>query len=248
MKVSNAWIRHSHIKIGPFNFNLTPSDLMLVVGENGSGKTSLLNVLSGLNHFDEGMVDSEGIHLLVPDESTLFDQIRVDQVLASLSDFTADSQRYHEMFKEEKHLYGLELTSSRKNLLKFYFYALQDKQVFLLDEPDLYLDEKDFEAMLFLLLQQQKNQITILSSNRPWLYERYATHYLIFKENEVIFQGSVNEFQSQYSYVFGEDVEKYKDSILFQTTRDFGKEAIVKGNHHPASLKEFMKVLGDQDA
>ncbi len=247
MKVSNAWIHYSNIEMGPFDFNLKASDFLLVVGENGSGKTSLLNVLSGLNHFDVGTLDSEGVHLLVPDESTLFDQIRVDQVFASLSDFTADSQRCHEMFKEEKHLYGLELTSSRKNLLKFYFYALQEKEVFLLDEPDLYLDEKDFEAMLFLLLQQQQNQITILSSNRPWLYDRYATHYLIFKENKVIFQGSVDEFQSQYSYVVSEDVEKYKDSILFKTTRTFGKEAIVKGNHHPASLKEFMKVLGDQD-
>lgn len=45
---------------GPLDFALRAGEVMLVEGDNGSGKTSLLRVLTGLLHADGGEIEQYG--------------------------------------------------------------------------------------------------------------------------------------------------------------------------------------------
>ena len=65
LKVSNLTIERGH-KIIVRNFNLvaTPGDLIQIVGKNGSGKTSILRIISGLMPLFEGSVEWEGKSIL----------------------------------------------------------------------------------------------------------------------------------------------------------------------------------------
>ena len=65
LKVSNLTIERGH-KLVVKNFNLvaTPGDLIQIVGKNGSGKTSILRIISGLMPLFEGSVEWEGKSIL----------------------------------------------------------------------------------------------------------------------------------------------------------------------------------------
>jgi putative ATP-binding cassette transporter len=48
-------------ELGPIDFELRRGEVVLVVGDNGSGKTTFLNVLAGLLDIDEGRVTVDGV-------------------------------------------------------------------------------------------------------------------------------------------------------------------------------------------
>ena len=65
LKVSNLTIERGY-KLVVKNFNLlaAPGDLIQIVGKNGSGKTSILRIISGLMPLFEGSVKWEGRSIL----------------------------------------------------------------------------------------------------------------------------------------------------------------------------------------
>ena len=92
-----------------FSLNLKNSEIVLLEGENGVGKTSLLNMISGLISPDKGSIkictksiielgnQKKKIFTYIPDKNCLKDNLSVNENLKNwlkLSDLNVNNQNY----------------------------------------------------------------------------------------------------------------------------------------------------------
>ena len=92
-----------------FSLNLKNSEIVLLEGENGVGKTSLLNMISGLISPDKGSIkictksiielgnQKKKIFTYIPDKNCLKDNLSVNENLKNwlkLSDLKVNNQNY----------------------------------------------------------------------------------------------------------------------------------------------------------
>ncbi len=66
----------SHPVLKEISFTIDPGDFVIILGESGCGKTTLLNLLAGLDHADQGEILQDGSPLtgIHPSRSMLFQQ------------------------------------------------------------------------------------------------------------------------------------------------------------------------------
>jgi putative ABC transport system ATP-binding protein len=68
------------------SFDVAPGELLALVGRSGSGKTTMLNMLGGLDHPDEGTVVVDGVEVTALDDEGLT-RLRRDSVAYVFQNF-----------------------------------------------------------------------------------------------------------------------------------------------------------------
>jgi putative ABC transport system ATP-binding protein len=68
------------------SFDVAPGELLALVGRSGSGKTTMLNMLGGLDHPDEGTVVIDGVEVTALDDEGLT-RLRRDSVAYVFQNF-----------------------------------------------------------------------------------------------------------------------------------------------------------------
>lgn len=147
------------------NLQIHHGDCVVLVGKNGSGKSSLLRCLSGWNRIDHGTIDLQGSpiekmtpveksrHLgLLPQQIHLFDNLPILEWLGNAR------FRFNESWKQsEQHIRSLlqtenlepllqrswnQLSGGEKQRLALLGLKLQETNAWMLDEPGNHLDPK----------------------------------------------------------------------------------------------------------
>jgi heme exporter protein A len=76
-----ACVRGGRILFEGLSFALTPGDAALVIGPNGTGKSSLIRIAAGLLPAAEGRVEGEGARALLAETAALDPELRVAAAL-----------------------------------------------------------------------------------------------------------------------------------------------------------------------
>lgn len=135
--------------VGPIDLELVPGEIVYLVGGNGSGKSSLIRLLSGLYHPDKGDIAVDGnrvfrssypayreLFAFVPTDFHLFDQLygveevseeEVAQLLTRM-DLSRKTQFVDGRFTETR------LSTGQRKRLALISAILEDKQIYILDE------------------------------------------------------------------------------------------------------------------
>ena len=243
-------------------FSIQRGEHVAVIGDNGTGKTTLLKILNGLIQADEGefrlgskvkiaYYDQE--HAVLHMEKTLFDEIqdtypdmnntRVRNVLAAFL-FTGD-----DVYKRVGDLSGGE--RGRVSLAKL---MLSDANFLILDEPTNHLDIQGKEVLeeairnyegtvLYVshdryFINQTATRIMELFSNRFDNYIGNYDYYLEKKEDVRSYGDSLQKDVVQNTWVDPEELKKAQEKEAAKQDWASQKEFAAKKRKWETSLKK----------
>ena len=243
-------------------FSIQRGEHVAVIGDNGTGKTTLLKILNGLIQADEGefrlgskvkiaYYDQE--HAVLHMEKTLFDEIqdtypdmnntRVRNVLAAFL-FTGD-----DVYKKVGDLSGGE--RGRVSLAKL---MLSDANFLILDDPTNHLDIQGKEVLeeairnyegtvLYVshdryFINQTATRIMELFSNRFDNYIGNYDYYLEKKEDVRSYGDSLQKDTVQNTWVDPEELKKAQEKEAAKQDWASQKEFAAKKRRWETSLKK----------
>lgn len=159
------------------SFQVARGQSLAIRGANGSGKSSLLRILSGLQAPTEGKIQKEGRQGYLALDLHLYPSLTARQHL----DFAGQVKGITDgldladfgLAGHEDKLVGTYSTGMRTRL-KFAMMMLDDPDILLLDEPTAALDEAGQELLAHHLTSRTDRAI-ILATNDPTDL-RFATH------------------------------------------------------------------------
>ncbi len=239
----------SHFSLEDISFQVEPGYIVGLIGENGAGKTSLLNCILGLYQPGEGSIYVDGHSLKEESEKAkeqlafVLDQSIFPPVLsgaeigkyygAMYKDFQYND--YFEWLKrfripEKKALKKLSKGNEIKVQLAF---ALSRKaKLIVMDEPTAGLDpvfRKEFIDFLFQIIEDGERSI-LLSTHLTSELDQIADYILYLKKGKAEFYLSKEELIDRYILIQGSEtrINYYRKSVIGSRIRDNYCEALVE--------------------
>ena len=187
-------VRKSHegrLLIEDLSFNLPVGGIVGVVGANGTGKTTLLEMIAGIESPDAGTLrvgDTVTIAYVdqsrdaLADENTVWREISGGRETIAVGSFEMHSRAYVGRFNfrgtdQEKQV-GL-LSGGERNRVHLAKLLVQGANLLLLDEPTNDLDVETLRALEEALLDFPG--CAVIVSHDRWFLDRLATHMLAFE-------------------------------------------------------------------
>ena len=238
-------------KLGKFeldniSFNLPKGYIMGLVGQNGSGKTSIINIILGLYKIERGHVLVDGMDI-TEYEKEVKDRIGFvlcddlfHPYLSLLENANLYGKYYSKYSKDEfvDYCERFQIDANKKlskfstgQKLKFQFaFALSHKpKLLLLDEPVGNFDpefRKEFLSILSEFIEDGEHSI-LISTNTTMELEAMADYITMIKRGKIVFSMEKEAMCEKYKLVKGEEckidlIDKnriiYKESGSYQTT------------------------------
>lgn len=179
-------------------FTLSKKDKISIMGESGQGKTTILNVLSGIYPLNGGQIlidgkavnnpkldvvyisqDIELFDLSIRDNLTLGKNISDEKIMelfkdAGLTEWYANLANGLDEVVGEK---GVKLSTGQRQRLNMIRGILIDKEVYFLDEPTSNLDKESEERIIRMIDQYLKDKTCIIVTHRDSMKRLCDKHY-----------------------------------------------------------------------
>jgi len=204
--------------IRDFSYTFKRSDRIGVIGKNGSGKTTFLNILTGQLEADRGEID--------PAQNTVFgyytqheisfnDEQRVIDVVKEVAEMveiskgnfiTASQFLQHFMFPPDMHYNKVKnLSGGEKRRLQLLRVLMKNPNFLILDEPTNDLDLMTLNVLEDFLFQFEG--CLLLVSHDRYFMDRLVEHIFVFNEHD----GYIKDFPGNYTD-YRDQIEEEKQS------------------------------------
>ena len=189
------------------NFTLPPAGIVGVIGPNGTGKTTLVRMIMGLEQPTAGTFTvgqtvklsyADQQHKSIDPEKTVYEVISQNSEWIQLGNRQVPARAYVARFNftgaDQEKKCGV-LSGGERNRLHLALALKEGGNVLLLDEPTNDIDVNTLRA-LEEGLENFAGCAVVISHDR-WFLDRIATHILSFEgDSKVVFyQGSYSEFE-----------------------------------------------------
>ncbi|MGM0429579.1 MAG: ABC transporter ATP-binding protein [Pseudomonadota bacterium] len=218
LSVNNVTKRYRTVTaVDAISLDIQPGKIQALLGPNGAGKSSLVRMLVGLTHPDEGeiVVENNGqiIELTyhdfayLPEDRGLYqDRSILDNLnyIASLrglklSDIRGDIDSWLERFEltDRKDEPLRQMSKGNQQKVQLIATLLHDPQLVILDEPFSGLDPVNQEHVLTVLSElRERGKTVVLSAHQMELVERLADTMLLMNKGRAVAQGSLQEIRN----------------------------------------------------
>lgn len=199
-------------------FQINPGEVVCLLGRNGSGKTSLLSLISGIRPASGGEITLFG---QATSNTTIGPEIRRRMAIAPESPrfpvglsvrqcakFTRAShaekwdQAYFEFllneFEIESHRKASKLSRGQRTAFAIILALARKPDLLILDDPTLGLDAVARQSLLGILIQvlaESTSPTMLLATHDPELVERMSDHILVIQKGRLIKQTSLEQLQ-----------------------------------------------------
>lgn len=201
----------SHKVLEDISFTIEPGKIVGLLGPNGSGKTSLIKIMSGLINDYSGIVEIDGnrpgvetkkIVSYMPEKTYLADWMRPIDAVNVFADFYSDFDKNKAMELLER--FQLPLKQKAKTMSK----GMQEKlqltlvicraaKLYLLDEPLGGVDPAARAFILDLIMNNYaKDSSVILSTHLINDLEQVFDHALMIGQGKVLLNSPVEEIHN----------------------------------------------------
>lgn len=242
-----------------------------LIGNNGTGKSTLLKLITGELKPDSGTVISEGSIVLFPQDFSIYNNKSVAEVLlvkeklcslekiiagkstqsdySILNDEWDLNERINEVFSEAK-LTGINLdrkfhtlSGGEKSRLLFTSLLLNKPDFALLDEPTNHLDTES-RNILYSLIKKYKRGLLIVSHDRELL--NLMQEILELSSKGVKMYGGNYEFYKEQKQIETEAAQNTFEALNQQYNKSVKEkiDALEKQEKRSASGKKKMKSGG----
>ena len=199
-----------HLLIDKLSLEIAPGSIVGIVGGNGTGKTTLFNLLTGEAKADEGQFSfGSSVELVYVDQSrdslsnnkTVWEEISAGQDIIRVGNYELNSRAYAGRFNfrgsDQQKRVG-QLSGGERNRVHLAKVLRRGGNVILLDEPTNDLDVETLRALEEALLNFPGSALVI--SHDRWFLDRIATHILAFEGNSSItfFDGNYSAYEKDF--------------------------------------------------
>lgn len=259
-------IDFTYLKKSPFkkevfkdlNLEIPTGEITAIIGPNGSGKTTMINLISGLLFPDNGEIicddkimyknigisfqsaGNQFIHKTVYKE-ILFGMKTYNQKIIDKKKRIIDSLLLVGL--NEGYLYRnpLNLSSSEKRKLIMALLLVSNPKLILLDEPTISLDDRSKEMLMRLLikLKEKYGKTIVIASHDVDLLYRFVDNIVALKAGKIIKSGSKFEVFNDIEYLKNLGIETPKIAEFINLVQN--EKNINLGKHD--DMKELMKAV-----
>lgn len=206
LEINNLYKKYNDsIIVAGFNYEFKNGDKIGIIGNNGIGKSSFLNLLTGLEQADQGTVvkgetirfayyTQQGIQF--QDEKRVIEYLKETAEYVKMKDGSTISisqmlQRF--LFTTDMHYtYISSLSGGEKRRLYLLTLLLQNPNFLILDEPTNDLDIITLEKLEEFLLNY--NGCLLIVSHDRYFIDKLVDHLFIFEG-----AGKISDFTGNYS-------------------------------------------------
>lgn len=205
IKFTNVTKRYSgFIALDDINFELPNTGLVVIEGENGSGKSTVMNLIGGLDKPILGTIEIDGKTITDMEEAelctyreenisfifqdgNLFENMTVEENIKIVGgnrnyDEIVDSLNIrHLLSKKAKELSGGE--KSRVGLARA---LLKDSKIILADEPTAAIDSDSKDAIFTILQNMSKTRLVIVVTHDKEMMNTYADLIITLQAGKVV--------------------------------------------------------------
>ncbi|MBJ7266933.1 ABC transporter ATP-binding protein [Idiomarina abyssalis] len=218
LSVNNVTKRYRTVTaVDAISLDIQPGKIQALLGPNGAGKSSLVRMLVGLTHPDQGeiMVENNGQTIdltyhdfaYLPEDRGLYqDRSILDNLnyIASLrglklSDIRGDIDSWLARFEltDRKDEPLRQMSKGNQQKVQLIATLLHDPQLVILDEPFSGLDPVNQEHVLTVLSElRERGKTVVLSAHQMALVERLADTMLLMNKGRAVAQGSLQEIRN----------------------------------------------------
>lgn len=235
-------------------FDIPSGYICALAGRNGSGKSSLLNLTSGIIFPDEGKVCIDGC-FTDENEKIIHEKIGFVTSKDIFNDYESlktNAYRYGSFFKgfDSSILYEYfekfelndrvqyrKLSRGKKIMFELSFALSHNPQILLLDEPLSNFDPK-FKDILFEIIRgfiKDSSKSVILSSHQTEDLDKTADYLLFMDKGKLVYGGDMEEFRDTYKII---TAESYK-------IKNLPKDKVISFREGKYSSKALVYGLGD---
>ena len=200
IKLKNVYLDLNGNKIfEKFNVNFTDSGITVILGPNGSGKTMLLNVISGLIKPSNGEVIFQNTQFknlsYVAQKITLlrrnvFDNIGFPLILKKVNKNVVKRKVDHLLnyfqLIDKKFFSARKLSEGNKQLVTILRAIIEDKKLLILDEPFSNIDARVTSKIESFLLARKKKKKIILVTHDIFQAQRLADQVVFLSEGKIL--------------------------------------------------------------
>ncbi len=219
MSLDNVYLVDGNsVVLSDICFQINPGEVVCLLGRNGSGKTSLLSLISGIRPATGGEITLFG---QATSNTTIGPEIRRRMAIAPESPrfpaglsvrqcakFTRAShaekwdQAYFEFllneFEIESQRKASKLSRGQRTAFAIILALARKPDLLILDDPTLGLDNVARQSLLGILIQvlaDSSSPTMLLATHDPELVERMSDHILVMQKGRLIKQTSLEQLQ-----------------------------------------------------
>ena len=202
------------IVIDDISFKVENSEILAIVGFSGSGKSTVLKLISGLIEKDSGEIIANGDIAMVFQYSALIDSLNVaDNIAFSIMERKELRKQYtdkqiKDLVKEKLELVGLqgvekkypsELSGGMQKRVSFARAIITSPNIILYDEPTAGLDPMSSTLIedYIVRLKNETKAASIVVTHQMSTITRTADRIIMLYNGKVVFMGTPEELLRQ---------------------------------------------------
>lgn len=208
------------------SFSVNPGSTLAIVGNTGSGKSTILELIGRLYDVEEGMLNIDGVPIkklnlndlrssigYVPQDAFLFSDSLRNNIKFGKEDATEEEVveaaknavvhnnivEFHQGYDTVLGERGITLSGGQKQRLSIARAIIKDPRILLFDDSLSAVDTETEEQILQNLFRISKDKTTIMVSHRISSVKN-ATQIIVLEDGEIIQRGTHNELVSAEGY------------------------------------------------
>lgn len=203
------------VVINDISFKVNDGEVLAIVGFSGSGKSTVLKLISGLIPYDNGeIITSEGDIAMVFQYSALFDSLNVFENISFALRERKDlrklytEEQLHEIVAQKLELVGLqgienkypsELSGGMQKRVSFARAIVTKPNTILYDEPTAGLDPMSSTLIedYIVSLKHEINAASIVVTHQMSTITRTADRVIMLYDGKIVFEGTPEELLKQ---------------------------------------------------
>ena len=187
-----------------FSLKIEENTVHSIVGPNGSGKTSLLRILTNLYDEDKGEVRVKGSHAMLLENDYLYeDKTGIENIKLYGLYFgyePIDYKKYSEILQITNDLDRKVSTYSKgmKRKLSLLIIVMMNREIIFLDEVTSGVDPiSRVEIRKLIKLLKDEGETIVITSHDLSEIEKIADKVSMIKSGELLFTKSIDEIQGE---------------------------------------------------
>ena len=241
--------------INNFNVELFPNEVFCLLGPKGAGKTTLINIISGLLKPDEGDILINGVSLitnkdfayknvgLCQEENKFFECLTVIEHLQFIYDIKGIQRNDNEIQDlilnldlsdvQQKLCKDLSLGQKRKVCIALAF--LSEGPIILLDEPTNGMEKEGKMKLWNFLKKYKKEKIILVTTHSVEEAENLGARIGIISDGQFICSGTIEYLKIMYPcsininlMINSKNFNKENKKVIFQKIKEYDPKAEIK--------------------
>jgi ABC-type polar amino acid transport system ATPase subunit len=228
----------NHQALHGIDETINSGQTVVICGPSGSGKSSLLRCINGLERFQEGEIIVDGISILAPGTNIfnlrssigmVFQHFELYPHMTALENITLAPLRVRKKSKkdaegkamellrrvgipEQAHKYPAALSGGQQQRVAIARALAMEPDIMLFDEPTSALDPEMIKEVLEVMIDLAREGMTMVVVTHEMAFARNVAHEIIFMENgRVVEKSNGHEF---FGHPKNERTRQFLDRIL----------------------------------